>query len=75
MSLGTFQGAAMSADLVAGVLLAPTSASSDCVRVSISVRNIYVHCGRCICSGAISNNVKCMYTSVSGHIVDSFEFI
>ena len=35
----------------------------------------YVQCGRHICSGAYANNVKCMYTSAPGHIVDCSEFI
>ena len=46
---------------------------------------LYVECGRnaveqtcvmCkhICSGAYANNVECMHTSVSGHIVDCSEF-
>ena len=30
---------------------------------------------RHICSRAYANNVKCMYISVSGHIVDCIEFI
>ena len=37
--------------------------------------NIYVQCGRHICSGAYVSNVKCMYTTSSGHIVDCSEYI
>ena len=32
-------------------------------------------CGRYICSGVYANNVKCLYTSVTGHIVKCSEFI
>ena len=31
--------------------------------------------GRLICSGTYVINVKCMYTSVPGHIVDWIEFV
>ena len=34
-----------------------------------------MHSGRCICFGASVSNVKCMYTSVPGHIVDCSEFM
>ena len=37
--------------------------------------DIYMLYDRNICSGAYANNVKCMYTSASGHIVDCREFI
>ena len=33
--------------------------------------DIYVQCGRDICSRAYASNVECMYTSVPGHIVHS----
>ena len=36
---------------------------------------IYVQCGMHICAGAYANIVKCMYSSVPGHIVDCIEFI
>ena len=34
-----------------------------------------MQCGKHTCSGVYANDVKCMYTSVSGHIVDCSEFI
>ena len=34
-----------------------------------------VQCGRHICSGAYANNVKCMCSSVHGHVVDCGEVI
>ena len=37
--------------------------------------NAYAQCGMHICSGAYANNVKCMYTRVSIHIVDCSGFI
>ena len=37
--------------------------------------DIYVPCGRHYCSGVYANNVKCMYTSASDHIVDCSMFI
>ena len=37
--------------------------------------DIHVQCGRHIYSEAFANNVECMYTGVSGHIVDNIEFI
>ena len=37
--------------------------------------DIYMQCGRHFCLWACISNVKCMYTSVPGHIVDSSEFI
>ena len=37
--------------------------------------DIHVLCGRHFCSGTFANNVKCMFTSVSGHIVDCSEFL
>ena len=37
--------------------------------------NIYVQCGRHICSGPYASKVECMYTSASGHIVDCSELI
>ena len=36
---------------------------------------IYVQCGRHICSGTYVSNVKCMYISAPGHIVNCIEFI
>ena len=36
---------------------------------------IYMQCGRHICSGALASNVKCMYTSAHGHIIDYSELI
>ena len=35
---------------------------------------MHVQSDRHISSGGYSNNVKCMYTSVPGHIVDCSEF-
>ena len=32
--------------------------------------DMYVQCGRHICSGAYASNVEYMYNSASGHIVD-----
>ena len=37
--------------------------------------NIDVWCDRPICSGAYANNVRLMYTSVAGHIVDCSEIL
>ena len=37
--------------------------------------DIYVQCGRHICSGAYTNDVKCMYTSAAGYTVHCSEFI
>ena len=37
--------------------------------------DIYVQCGRHICPVAYVNNVKCIYTSALGDIVDCSEFI
>ena len=37
--------------------------------------DIYVQCGRYICSGAYVSNVKYMYTSAAGHIIDCIELI
>ena len=34
-----------------------------------------VQCGRFTCSRACANNVKCMYTNISGHTVDCSEFM
>ena len=34
-----------------------------------------MQCGKHICLWAYVSNVKCMYTSASGHIVDCIEFI
>ena len=36
--------------------------------------SIYVQCGRHISSGAYTNNVKCLYTSVPDYIIDCSEF-
>ena len=38
-------------------------------------RNIYLDCGRFICLGLHGRNVKCMYTSSPGHIIDCIKFI
>ena len=38
-------------------------------------RDIYVQCGRHICSGPYASNVKSIYTSASGLIVYCSEFI
>ena len=32
-------------------------------------------CGKYICSGGYTNDVKCLYTSVPGHIVDCSGFV
>ena len=37
--------------------------------------NMYEQCGRHICSGAYTNNMKCTYTRAPGHIVDSSKCI
>ena len=37
--------------------------------------DIYVQYGRNICLGVSANNVKCMYSSAFGHIIDCIEFI
>ena len=37
--------------------------------------DIYLQCGRHICSGAYASSVECMYISASGHIVDCIEFM
>ena len=37
--------------------------------------NVYVQCGRHICSGAYIVNVECMYTSAPGHTFDCIEII
>ena len=37
--------------------------------------NIYEQCSRHICSGSYASNVKCMFTSVPGHIIDCSDFI
>ena len=34
-----------------------------------------VQCGRQIYSDVYANNVKCMYTSIPSHILDSSEFL
>ena len=36
---------------------------------------MYMQCGMHICSGAYANNVKCMHTSASCHIVDCSELM
>ena len=36
---------------------------------------IYVKCGRHICSGAYISNIRCIYTSTPAHIIDCIEFI
>ena len=36
--------------------------------------DMYVQYSRHICSRTYANNVKCIYTSVPGHIADSNEF-
>ena len=36
--------------------------------------DIYVQCGRYICSGVHAKNVKFMYTSAFGHIIDCSKF-
>ena len=38
--------------------------------------NMYMQYGKhIICCGAYANNVKCMYSIFSGHIVDCSEFL
>ena len=37
--------------------------------------DIHMQCERCICSGAYVINVKCIYSSASGDIVDCIELI
>ena len=37
--------------------------------------DIYVQYNSDICSGAYTSNVKCMYSSAPGHIVDCIGFI
>ena len=37
--------------------------------------NVHVHHDRHICLGAYANNVKLIYSSIPGHIVDFIEFI
>ena len=32
--------------------------------------NLYVQCGKLICSGSYVSSVKCMYASTPGHIID-----
>ena len=44
----------------------------DCSRIAVE---IYLECGRSICSQAYASNVTCMYTSIPGHIIDCSEFI
>ena len=47
-----------------------------CINVESTVQwDMYVQCGKHICSGVYANNVKCMYTSASGHVFECTEFI
>ena len=42
---------------------------------SSSAVDMYVQCGRYICSWAYASNVKYMYTRVPGHTVDCSELL
>ena len=45
-------------------------------RLQLKVQgNMHVQGGRHICLGVYANNMICMYTDVSGHIVDCSDFI
>ena len=37
--------------------------------------DINIQCRRCICTGAYGSNVKCLYASPSGQIIDFTEFL
>ena len=46
------------------------------MQTSIEVKwDIYVQCGRYLCSGEYAHNIKCMYTSTFGLIIDCSELI
>ena len=51
-----------------------SNVESKC-RLYYSCSGTYMFEGWDICSGAYANNVKCMYTSAYGHIVDCGEII